>query len=252
MKVAAENVARVVTLYKTSVAPVLQVGGATCLALPCFRLVLSYFCVFLVLACPVLSSSCLSFLLCCVVFSCLVGACLVLTCLCFVLVLSCFVLSSLVLISSYSFLSVCLMLAVSFTRLVVWKHCADYYFLSHCCVSFRVFAATRTGCLCRLFSSPFQVKGFCGAKVFSDRGAGTVQSLTLWESWGDLETAVGDKRYAKVRLSEWHRSNCEAHALHVYVLCRPKLGDRRLLRVGGPSMFFFMSSSEADRHRSLL
>lgn len=45
------------------------------------------------------------------------------------------------------------------------------------------------------------MKGFCGAQVFSDRAAGTVQSLTLWESWGDLETAVGDKRYAKVRLS---------------------------------------------------
>jgi len=50
----------------------------------------------------------------------------------------------------------------------------------------------------------FQVKGFCGAQVFSDRAAGTVQSLTLWESWGDLETAVGDKRYAKVRFSGWH------------------------------------------------
>lgn len=45
-----------------------------------------------------------------------------------------------------------------------------------------------------------QVKGFCGAQVFSDRAAGTVQSLTLWQSWGDLETAVGDSRYAKVTL----------------------------------------------------
>lgn len=53
----------------------------------------------------------------------------------------------------------------------------------------------------------FQVKGFCGAQVFSDRAAGTVQSLTLWESWGDLETAVGDKRYAKVRLSGEYRHN---------------------------------------------
>lgn len=44
----------------------------------------------------------------------------------------------------------------------------------------------------------FQVKGFCGAQLFSDRAEGTVQSLTLWESWADLETAVGDKRYAKV------------------------------------------------------
>ena len=43
-----------------------------------------------------------------------------------------------------------------------------------------------------------QVKGFCGARVFSDRASGTVQSLTLWESWGDLETAVGDPLYAKV------------------------------------------------------
>lgn len=48
----------------------------------------------------------------------------------------------------------------------------------------------------------FQVKGFCGARIFSNRAAGTVQSLTLWESWGDLETAVGDKRYAKVKHSD--------------------------------------------------
>ncbi|CAM9186131.1 unnamed protein product [Ectocarpus sp. 8 AP-2014] len=46
-----------------------------------------------------------------------------------------------------------------------------------------------------------QVKGFCGAQVFSDRAAGTVQSLTLWQSWGDLETAVGDSRYAKAMRS---------------------------------------------------
>ncbi|CAM9972667.1 unnamed protein product [Pylaiella littoralis] len=46
-----------------------------------------------------------------------------------------------------------------------------------------------------------QVKGFCGAQVFSNRAAGTIQSLTLWESWGDLETAVGDKRYAKAMRS---------------------------------------------------
>ncbi|CAM9838114.1 unnamed protein product [Ectocarpus sp. 12 AP-2014] len=46
-----------------------------------------------------------------------------------------------------------------------------------------------------------QVKGFCGAQVFSDRAAGTVQSLTLWQSWGDLETAVGDSRYTKAMRS---------------------------------------------------
>lgn len=46
-----------------------------------------------------------------------------------------------------------------------------------------------------------QVKGFCGAQIFSDRAASTVQSLTLWESWGDLETAVGDPRYKKAMRS---------------------------------------------------
>ncbi|CAM9909047.1 unnamed protein product [Ascophyllum nodosum] len=46
-----------------------------------------------------------------------------------------------------------------------------------------------------------QVKGFCGAQVFSDQAAGTVQSLTMWESWGDLENAVADPRYAKAMRS---------------------------------------------------
>lgn len=46
------------------------------------------------------------------------------------------------------------------------------------------------------------MKGFCGAQIFSDRAASTVQSLTLWESWGDLETAVGDPRYKKVTLTD--------------------------------------------------
>ncbi|CAB1109190.1 unnamed protein product [Ectocarpus sp. CCAP 1310/34] len=46
-----------------------------------------------------------------------------------------------------------------------------------------------------------QVKGFCGAQVFSDRAAGTVQSLTLWQSWGDLEEVVGNSRYAKAMRS---------------------------------------------------
>ncbi|CAM9298251.1 unnamed protein product, partial [Sphacelaria rigidula] len=44
-------------------------------------------------------------------------------------------------------------------------------------------------------SPVLQVEGFCGAQVFSNRAAGTVHSLTLWESWGALETAVADPRY---------------------------------------------------------
>lgn len=48
------------------------------------------------------------------------------------------------------------------------------------------------------FFAPAQVKGFCGAQLFSNKAAGTLHSITLWESWGALETAAADPRYAEV------------------------------------------------------
>lgn len=42
------------------------------------------------------------------------------------------------------------------------------------------------------------MRGFCGAQVFADSAAGKLHSLTLWESWGALETATADPRYAEV------------------------------------------------------
>lgn len=44
-----------------------------------------------------------------------------------------------------------------------------------------------------------QVEGFCGAQLFWDKAAGTLHSLTLWESWGALEVAIADPRYTEVK-----------------------------------------------------
>ncbi|CAN0522122.1 unnamed protein product [Ectocarpus sp. 12 AP-2014] len=69
-----------------------------------------------------------------------------------------------------------------------------------------------------------QVKGFCGAQVFSDRAAGTVQSLTLWQSW------AGDAFLGRADRSSTGRCRHRGGMLHPPYHWRRRRVERRLMR----------------------